>query len=100
MLFSLFKGKPIIISVPILDDIEEIFICEIEAMLGTASPRKPKVLMLDKSSMLYILLVAKRSIHFCRLIEFIPNPSSLTIILFIPPFVILIVIFLLSASID
>src|SRR5204863_5470005 len=59
--------------------------CETEAMLGSASPRKPSVSMAPRSAACAILLVAWRSIASRASSGSMPWPSSSTRISFLPP---------------
>ena len=58
---------------------------ETEAILGNASPRKPKVLKLIKSSAVVILLVAWRRTASLAFSSVIPLPLSTTRIYSVPP---------------
>ena len=58
---------------------------ETAAILGTASPRKPRELMENISSIVLILLVPCRIIHFFASSRLIPLPLSLTRIYVWPP---------------
>ena len=56
------------------------------AIDGSASPRKPKVFMKNKSSGLYILLVACLLKAFKASLGSIPIPLSITLISLLPAF--------------
>ncbi len=56
-----------------------------EAMLGSASPRNPWVVIAARSSAVEILLVACRSSASCASSGSIPTPSSSTRTSFLPP---------------
>ena len=77
---------------------EVISIRETAAMLGIASPRNPSVVMEGRSEMDRILLVACLSKQRRRSSRFIPIPLSVTLMSPLPPFSILTVIRLDSAS--
>ena len=55
------------------------------AMLGSASPRNPKVITLARSSLLFSLLVAWRSSESRASSRDMPQPSSITLINAAPP---------------
>ena len=90
-----------IISVPVSDCLFFVTIVnfETDAMLGRASPLNPSVAMEKRSSSVYILLVAYRSIASRASSWFIPMPLSEIRINDRPPFSISIIICVLSASI-
>ena len=58
---------------------------ETEAILGKASPRKPKVFRLSKSSAFVSLLVAWRNTAILASASLMPQPLSVTLIYSVPP---------------
>ena len=89
-----------LISVPSAESASRLLIVKREtlAILGKASPRNPKVAIPFKSSEVRSLLVAWRSNDFAVSCSLIPQPSSLTRSIAIPPRWISISIFLAPAS--